>query len=139
MKSLMILLFLWNMAFAPAIETNIPSELEVHAVKASKERITFTLRNNSLKSIPLIIPGVMQPNLSPFSNSGVNLKVGQKILFKYRGKRRLLLKVTPELDGDTLNIPKLIKEQKQNIDKQKEKKKDRKNKIKNKVKIKNKI
>ena len=43
--------------------------------------VPFTLRNNSLKSIPLKIPGVMNPNLSPMSNSGVDLAEGQKVYF----------------------------------------------------------
>jgi hypothetical protein len=47
---------------------------------------SFTLRNNSAKSIPLLIPDVMNPNLSPFSNSGVDLKMGQEILFKEKGR-----------------------------------------------------
>jgi len=68
------------------------------AVKAVKKKalvtsISFTLSNTSAKSIPLIIPNVMNPNLSPFSDSGVDLVVGQEILFKEKGKRYLLLKV----------------------------------------------
>src|SRR6056300_122791 len=44
--------------------------------------ISFTLRNETAQSIPLIIPGVMNPNLGPFSNSGVRLKIGQQINFR---------------------------------------------------------
>ena len=44
--------------------------------------VSITLRNETLKSIPLIIPGVMNPNLSPQSNSGVRLKIGQEIKYK---------------------------------------------------------
>jgi hypothetical protein len=51
--------------------------------------IPFTLRNNGLKAVPLEIPGVMNPNLSPLSNSGVDLAVGQQIFFRHRGKRYL--------------------------------------------------
>ena len=74
--------------------------------------VTFTLRNNGLMSIPLFIPGVMNPNLSPVSNSGVSLKIGQKILYKYKGKRRVLLVVTEDLEGAKIDVAKLIKEQK---------------------------
>lgn len=74
--------------------------------------VPFTLRNTSMTSIPLWIPGVMNPNLSPVSNSGVDLKVGQKIFFKHRGKKYLLLKVTEEQRDQTLNVPKLIRERK---------------------------
>ena len=70
--------------------------------------VPFTLRNNSLKSIPLIIPGVMNPNLSPMSNSGVDLKVGQEIFFKYKGKKTLLLTVTEELKNTKVDVSKLI-------------------------------
>lgn len=78
--------------------------------------VPFTLRNNSAKSIPLIIPGVMNPNLSPMSNSGVDLKVGQEILFKYKGKKTLLLTVTEDLRDTKLNVSKLISERKKELD-----------------------
>lgn len=55
--------------------------------------ISFTLRNETLKSIPLVIPGVMNPNLSPQSNSGVRLKIGQEIKYKKGGRAHLLLVV----------------------------------------------
>jgi len=58
--------------------------------------VSFTLRNATLSSIPLEIPGVMNPNLSPMSNSGVTLEVGQKVYYfpsekKAKGKRALLI------------------------------------------------
>ena len=81
----------------------------------SKATISFTLRNNSLKSIPLKIPGVMNPNLSPMSNSGVSLKVGQKIFFSYKGKKRMLLVVESELEGQTIIVDQLIKARTQEI------------------------
>ncbi len=81
-----------------------------------KTYVEFTLRNESAKSIPLIIPGVMNPNLSPMSNSGVSLKVGQEILYKYKGKKRVLLVVSKDLEGKTLKVNKLLKEAKKVID-----------------------
>ena len=73
--------------------------------------INFTLRNNTGKSIPLIIPNVMNPNLSPTSNSGVNLERGQEIFFKKKGKKHLLLVVDDNIkDGDVLDVNKLIEE-----------------------------
>lgn len=74
------------------------------------EPIPFTLRNSSLKDVYLEIPGVMNPNLSPTTNSGVNLEEGQKIYFFYKGTRYLLLKVTEENKGKTLKVPALIKQ-----------------------------
>ncbi len=78
---------------------------------------SFTLRNNSANSIPLQIPGVMSPNLSPFSNSGVDLKMGQEIFFKYKGKKRVLLVVDESINhGDVVDVSGLLKERKQEID-----------------------
>ena len=75
----------------------------------------FTLQNTTAKSIPLWIPSVMNPNLSPFSKSGVTLKVGQKIYFKHKLKKRLLLEVTEDLDGKTLNVAQLIRKRKKEL------------------------
>ena len=67
--------------------------------------IGFTLRNETLRSIPLIIPGVMNPNLSPQSNSGVRLKVGQEIKYKKGGRAHLLLVVDDSIkEGDVLFV-----------------------------------
>ncbi|MGB1111791.1 MAG: hypothetical protein ACPG3S_01700 [Schleiferiaceae bacterium] len=67
--------------------------------------ISFTLRNETLKSIPLVIPGVMNPNLSPQSNSGVRLKIGQEIKYKKGGRAHLLLIVDNSIkEGDVLFI-----------------------------------
>ena len=78
---------------------------------------SFTLRNNSATSIPLLIPDVMNPNLSPFSNSGVDLKMGQEILFKYKGRKRVLLIVDESIShGDTIDVSKLLTARKAEID-----------------------
>ena len=70
-----------------------------------EEYIGFTLRNETLRSIPLIIPGVMNPNLSPQSNSGVRLKVGQEIKYKKGGRAHLLLVVDDSIkEGDVLLV-----------------------------------
>jgi len=67
--------------------------------------VSFTLRNETLKSIPLVIPGVMNPNLSPQSNSGVRLKIGQEIKYKKGGRAHLLLIVDNSIkEGDVLFI-----------------------------------
>lgn len=79
--------------------------------------VTLTFRNNSAKSIPLIIPTVMNPNLSPFSNSGVTLKIGQKVFFKYKGKKRVLIEISKDnYDGEVLDVSKLLKQRKKAID-----------------------
>lgn len=69
--------------------------------------VSFTLENTSLRSIPLKIPGVMNPNLSPKSKSGVRLAQGQEII--YRGKT--ILTVGPEItEGQIIDVAALINE-----------------------------
>jgi len=72
--------------------------------------VAFTLHNSSLKSIPLKISGVMNPNLSPNSDSSVKLETGQAIYFKYHSKKYLLLEVASKLDGTLVDVAQLIKE-----------------------------
>lgn len=95
---------------------NAPSAPNAPATPEAKY-IDFTLLNTGGKSIPLIIPTVMNPNLSPFSSSGVSLKIGQEILFKYKGKKRVLLTVTDDIkDGDELDVTKLLRMKKKELE-----------------------
>lgn len=85
-----------------------------------QDAIPFTFHNSSLKSIPLIIPGVMNPNLSPQSDSGVNLNIGQKVWFKNKGRRYLLLEVTEDMRAEDnervrLDIAKLVRERRKEL------------------------
>jgi hypothetical protein len=79
----------------------------------------MTIHNGSFTTIPLIIPGVMNPNLSPKSNSGVSLDVGQKVYFfpnGKRNKRELLFIVASSWKKDTiLQIDKIIKQRKSEL------------------------
>lgn len=78
------------------------------------KRINFTLQNSSMKSIPLVIPDVMNPNLSPLSNSGVSLKVGQEIFYKKGMKKILILTVDDSIkEGDKIDMAKLVKDLKE--------------------------
>ncbi len=70
--------------------------------------VPFKLLNNSLVKIPLSIPGVMNPNLSPMSSSGVDLAVGQKVYFFVKKKKFLLLEVTEDLKDKKLDVGDLI-------------------------------
>jgi hypothetical protein len=73
--------------------------------------VNFTLHNSSLKSIPLIIPNVMNPNLYPMSNSGVSLKIGQEIFYKKGNETVMILKVDESIrQGDKIDVAKLIKD-----------------------------
>lgn len=84
--------------------------------KSSNDYVSFTLVNNTAKSIPLIIPTVMNPNLSPFSKSGVDLKFGQKVFFRAKGKRHILLIVNDKIkDGDQIKVGKLLKQRKKDL------------------------
>lgn len=69
--------------------------------KKTTESITpqraFYLENNTAQTLPLRIPGVMNPNLTPFSRSGVNLTNGQKVYLDLNGKRLLILTVTDSI------------------------------------------
>lgn len=79
----------------------------------------LTFENQSNVSIPLQIPGVMNPNLSPKSKSGVTLKKGQEVFFKYKGKKTILLKIKDEKDGDILIINELIEKRIAEMEKKK--------------------
>jgi hypothetical protein len=53
----------------------------------------------------------MNPNLSPFSNSGVRLKIGQKIYYRKNGFRKLLLIVDKEIvAGSKIDVAAIISE-----------------------------
>lgn len=79
----------------------------------AQKSINFTFHNGSLKSIPLVIPSVMNPNLSPMSNSGITLDLGQVVYYFPNGKKRkkeVLFVVDDTFkDGDVLQIDQLIK------------------------------
>lgn len=81
----------------------------------AQKSVSFTLKNPTAKSIPLWIPSVMNPNLSPFSTSGVRLQVGQKIYFKYKRRKKLLLEVSSDYADKSLNVAKLIKQRKKEL------------------------
>lgn len=90
------------------------SPLVIPAAEPGGSYIAFTLSNRSLKSIPLIIPGVMNPNLSPLSVSGVTLQLGQEIFFRHRGQQKLLFTVNEEIkEGQKIDVAELIHKRKQ--------------------------
>lgn len=91
-------------------KVNIKFVEKKQQAKNNGEYITFTLHNSSLKSIPLIIPGVMKPNLSPMSNSGVSLAAGQQIYYRKEGRKILILEVDDSIEeGDKVDVAQLIK------------------------------
>ena len=81
------------------------------ATDGNEQNVSFTLRNETLKSIPLIIPGVMNPNLSPQSNSGVRLKMGQEIKYRKGLSTRILLTVDETIkEGEVVLVGELLSE-----------------------------
>jgi len=82
--------------------------------KSSTTQIYLT--NKTAKSIPLIIPTVMNPNLSPFSKSGVSLKMGQKVFFKNKRKRYLLFEMNETNEAEQIiEVSELIKMRKKEL------------------------
>lgn len=81
---------------------------------AEGKTIAFVLSNPSLSSIPLEIPGVMNPNLSPKSESGVALQPGQPIYWTPRKGARTLIYRVPEnlMPGTMLDVSDLLEEAK---------------------------
>jgi hypothetical protein len=81
--------------------------------------INFTFHNGSLKSIPLDIPTVMNPNLNPLSTSGITLEIGQSVYFYPDGKskKRALLFTVDEtfVQNQVLEIDQLIEKRKQEL------------------------
>ncbi len=91
-------------------------KIEAAITQDDRTSIRLRLKNNSAQSIPLIIPNVMNPNLSPFSSSGVELVIGQKIFFKEKGKKYLLLVVDSKIATDAqINVDALLIERKKDL------------------------
>lgn len=73
--------------------------------------IRFQLFNSTKTAIPLWIPGVMNPNLSPNSKSTVSLKIGQILYYKSKGKKRVLFEVDERISPDeVIDVAALIQE-----------------------------
>jgi len=83
------------------------------------QNINLTFHNGSLQSISLEIPSVMNPNLNPLSNSGINLKLGQNVYFypNGRSKKRALLFTVDEtfVQNQVLEIDELIDKRKKEL------------------------
>lgn len=75
-----------------------------------RQQKQFVLSNTSDTSIPLLIPGVMNPNLSPHSESNVLLSIGQEIFYRKGIKQHLILVVDDALlEGSTIDVTALIR------------------------------
>ena len=102
-----------------ALFTNLSDDEALFSIEASpkvaapvteSDGVSFTLRNNTLQSIPLIIPSVMNPNLSPKSNSGVYLKYGQKVYLRRGVSKKLILTVDETIrEGALIDVDSIIR------------------------------
>jgi hypothetical protein len=83
------------------------------------QNIPMTFHNGSFFPIYLSIPGVMNPNLVPKSDSGVSLDAGQVVYFfpnGKKGKKEVLFTVSPTWKKDTiLQIDKIIRLRKKSL------------------------
>ena len=71
--------------------------------------VGFYLVNTTAQTLPILIPGIMNPKLTPFSQSGVELPWGQKILLKTPGEDLLLLTVSDTIHkGARIDVADLI-------------------------------
>ena len=98
---------------------NIFYSFSLFFANLNAQNIPMTFHNGSFKSIPLIIPGLMNPNLSPKSNSGISLDVGQKVYFFPNGKKKnrvLLFIVNATFNKDTiLQMDEIIEKRKNQL------------------------
>lgn len=89
---------------------------------SAQKSINFTFHNESLQSIPLVIPSVMNPNLNPMSNSGISLDIGQVVYYFPNGtkeKKEVLFVVDESFqNGQVLEIDELIDEKRKSLKKQ---------------------
>ena len=102
-----------------ALFTNLSDKQALFSIEASpkvaapvteSDGVSFTLRNNTLQSIPLVIPSVMNPNLSPKSNSGVYLRYGQKVYLRRGVSKKLILTVDETIrEGALIDVDSIIR------------------------------
>lgn len=102
-----------------ALFTNLSDNQALFSIEASpkvaapvteSDGVSFTLRNNTLKSIPLVIPSVMNPNLSPKSNSRVHLRYGQKVYLRRGVSKKLILTVDETIrEGALIDVDSIIR------------------------------
>ena len=89
---------------------SIEASPKVAAPVTESDGVSFTLRNNTLKSIPLVIPSVMNPNLSPKSNSGVYLRYGQIVYLRRGVSKKLILTVDETIrEGALIDVDSIIR------------------------------
>lgn len=94
-----------NRAAKVKVTFSLPTTVPAKRQLLTSKTISFYLINPTNQSIPLRIPGVMNPNLSPNSESRVNLSIGQEIFLNKLGRRKRILVVTDDIkNGQKIDI-----------------------------------
>ena len=101
MRYLLLLLLSLSIQVIPASTT---------ANVGGEDPLEITLHNGSAKSIPLKIEGVMNPNLSPFSKSGVYVTEGTRIFYKDGRKWVLILEIGADDDLRSFRVDRILKD-----------------------------
>lgn len=92
------------------------TDVKLKPKNRAEQRISFKLINPSNESVPLIIPNVMNPNLSPNSSSGVDLVIGQELLFRSGLKRYTLLTVDETIaEGQEIDVYEILQQRKKEL------------------------
>lgn len=92
------------------------TDVKLQPKSNAEQSISFKLINRSNESIPLLIPNVMNPNLSPNSSSGVDLKIGQELLFRNGLKKYVLLIVDESIkEGEEVDVYDLLQKRKKEL------------------------
>lgn len=81
---------------------------------ATNEWVDLKLLNNSDKSIKLHIPHVMNPNLSPHSESGVSIEVGTMVYFYVKKKKYELVEITSDMEKIVI-VDELVRKRKSEL------------------------
>lgn len=112
MKTIIILLTAALLGQPYPSKSHTPPELATATfTKKAVNWVPLKLLNNSAKSIPLEIPGVMNPNLSPFSESGVSIPEGTVVYFFVKKKKYPLVTITNGMEK-VIIVDELIKKRK---------------------------
>lgn len=112
MKAIIILLTAAFIGQPYPSKSHTPIETHVQIfTKKAANWVPLKLLNNSGRSIPLEIPGVMNPNLSPFSESGVSIPEGTIVYFFVKKKKYPLVTISNTMDK-VIIVDELIKKRK---------------------------
>lgn len=97
-----------NRAAKVKVTFSLPTPVPAKRALQTSKTVSFYLINPTNQPIPLRIPGVMNPNLSPNSESRVNLSIGQEIFLNKLGRRKRILVVTDDIkNGQKIDVSRL--------------------------------